>query len=367
MRANSAQSGAAPHQWSAPSPPPYSDGPPSVRIGGMQGISSESYSASLPSPEEAYNTLDEPVVTTIMRDLKAIGSKLRVVLLPREVYAQSGEDMCSLMFDKVKRAAHDVNEDGKKQKKKRKKKGKKYNMASQLSTEEKLSDLPDDLELKDEQEQEEQGGAETEMTTVKKDEGEEESEEESEEEDETEAAARAEEEERQKIRREREREIRSQEWEGERRRALREWDLWGPLLVCLSLGVLLSVNAPSADQSALTFSSVFVSMWCGSAVVTFNSGLLGGKLGLFQAACVLGYCVFPLNVAATAIVVLKEVGVLKRFSMAFKLPIVVVAFLWSTRASTVFVGQFIKPERRALAVYPVFLFYTFLAWLIVLI
>ncbi|TDH69463.1 hypothetical protein CCR75_009468 [Bremia lactucae] len=37
-------------------------------------------SISLPSAEE--NTLDEPVSTTILRDLRLVGSKLRVVLMP---------------------------------------------------------------------------------------------------------------------------------------------------------------------------------------------------------------------------------------------------------------------------------------------
>eukprot|EP01034_Spumella_vulgaris_P021420 gene21421-27450_t len=43
-----------------------------------------------------------------------------------------------------------------------------------------------------------------------------------------------------------------------------------------------------------------------------------------------------------------------------------VGFIWSTRASAVFMGQVIKEERRTLAVYPVFFFYTFIAWMILL-
>lgn len=35
-------------------------------------------------------------------------------------------------------------------------------------------------------------------------------------------------------------------------------------------------------------------------------------------------------------------------------------------ASVVFMVQVIRAERRALAVYPVFLFYTFIAWMILL-
>mmetsp|Transcript_7390 Transcript_7390/g.15995 ORF Transcript_7390/g.15995 Transcript_7390/m.15995 type:complete len:384 (-) Transcript_7390:281-1432(-) len=353
--------------WSRPSQP-YSDEPSRPSLSPMPGIGSDSYSASLPSPEEVYNTLDEPVSETIMRDLRNIGSKLKVVLLPRNDYVDADDGLCGLLFQKLKTAAQNV-EDGKilKKKKKRKKKGKKYDKAAGGE------DIPDDLELSEMDEKEENGADGREGQGVqeikKEDEGKTEgSEEEEEEEEETEieAAARKEEEERQKKIKERERTLKAEEWETERRRALREWDLWGPLLVCLSLGILLSINSPHS-QSALTFSTVFVMMWCGSAVVAFNAILLGGNISFFQAACVLGYCVFPLNVAAMVVVVLRDLRVLKKYVWVYKIPIVIVAFMWCTRASTVFVGQFIKAERRALAVFPVFFFYAFLAWLIVLI
>mmetsp|Transcript_40345 Transcript_40345/g.126192 ORF Transcript_40345/g.126192 Transcript_40345/m.126192 type:complete len:113 (+) Transcript_40345:181-519(+) len=54
---------------------------------------------------------------------------------------------------------------------------------------------------------------------------------------------------------------------------LKDWDLWGPLLVCLTLSLLLSVTAPES-QKALVFASVFFVIWCGAAVVTLNAQLL---------------------------------------------------------------------------------------------
>ena len=57
---------------------------------------------------------------------------------------------------------------------------------------------------------------------------------------------------------------------------LKDWDLWGPLLLCLGLSLSLSLNA-SENQSALVFATVFVLVWVGSAVVTLNAALLGGK------------------------------------------------------------------------------------------
>mmetsp|Transcript_29559 Transcript_29559/g.35977 ORF Transcript_29559/g.35977 Transcript_29559/m.35977 type:complete len:273 (+) Transcript_29559:191-1009(+) len=146
---------------------------------------------------------------------------------------------------------------------------------------------------------------------------------------------------------------------------LRDWDLWGPLLICLSLSVLLTMEADSASEKRSVFASVFVTMWVGSTVVTINTVLLGGTISFFQSLCVLGYCVFPLDVAAFVIVVFKHTPFLGRFW--FRLLCVAAGFVWSTRASTVFIGQHIGVDRRALAVYPVFFFYTFLGWMILLI
>ena len=58
---------------------------------------------------------------------------------------------------------------------------------------------------------------------------------------------------------------------------LRDWDLWGPLLLCLLLSIITSSHAP-VGQSSLVFASVFVLVWVGAAVVTLNAKLLGGKM-----------------------------------------------------------------------------------------
>ena len=90
--------------------------------------------------------------------------------------------------------------------------------------------------------------------------------------------------------------------------------------------------------------------------------LLGGSISFFQSVCVLGYCVFPLAIASLLLLLIHAFGK----SVVVDLLVVAVAFVWSTRASVVFIGQFISEERRALAVYPVFFFYTFLGWMILI-
>jgi protein YIPF6 len=70
--------------------------------------------------------------------------------------------------------------------------------------------------------------------------------------------------------------------------------------------------------------------------------------------------VFPLTLSAVACLLF---GVM--FKSAFiKMLVVAAGFVWSTRASVVFMQQIISEERKLLAVYPVFMFYTFLAWMI---
>jgi len=146
--------------------------------------------------------------------------------------------------------------------------------------------------------------------------------------------------------------------------SLRDWDLWGPLVVCLMLAILLSLRAP-VGQASLVFAAVFSSVWLGSAVVTVNAQLLGGTISFFQSVCVLGYCVFPLALAAGVVDLFKMLP-LGAFSTLVELAVLFVAFLWATRASAVFIGQYIVPSRRILAVFPVLFFYTFLVWMIFL-
>lgn len=68
-------------------------------------------------------------------------------------------------------------------------------------------------------------------------------------------------------------------------------------------------------------------MWGGAFVVTVNTKLLGGQISFFQCVCVLGYCVFPIILAATAIYFLKAITI---HLLIIKIAIAAVALLWST-------------------------------------
>ncbi|THH33094.1 hypothetical protein EUX98_g1113 [Antrodiella citrinella] len=137
----------------------------------------------------------------------------------------------------------------------------------------------------------------------------------------------------------------------------RDWDLWGPLVLCLMLGILLSVNAPPS-QSLAVFTSVVVIISLGSLVVTVQAKLLGGRVSFFQGLCVLGYCVAPLNIAALVSTFVHLIYV--------RAPIAIAAWAWCVWASVNFLdGTKIEQQRILLAVYPLLLFYFTLAWMII--
>jgi hypothetical protein len=143
---------------------------------------------------------------------------------------------------------------------------------------------------------------------------------------------------------------------------LKDWDLWGPLVLCLVLAVALSFRAPS-EQSALVFAAVFCAVWVGGTVVTVNAQLLGGTISFFQSLCVLGYSLFPLTLAALVIGIFKMVVHTWLF---LDMIVVGLGFAWALRVSSIFIGLYIKPERRLMALYPVVYFYIFISWMILL-
>jgi len=148
------------------------------------------------------------------------------------------------------------------------------------------------------------------------------------------------------------------------RAELRDWELWGPLFICMALAITLSVVAK--DDASLVFSVIFVVVWAGSAVVTVNAQLLGGKISFFQTLCLLGYCIFPLLVSSGVCFIFNH---FLKGALADFLRFVAVAFalVWAVWASASFMADARFPTgRKLLALYPVILFYLSLAWMIII-
>ena len=97
-------------------------------------------------------------------------------------------------------------------------------------------------------------------------------------------------------------------------------------------------------------------VWLGPGVITLNATFLGAKLSFFQTVCVMGYCLAPMVVGAI---------INKAFSeyLLLKFAVSLVTFTWSTAASLRFFRGTVKKEREALVIYPLSLFYFFMAWM----
>ena len=110
----------------------------------------------------------------------------------------------------------------------------------------------------------------------------------------------------------------------QKNKELKQWDLWGPFIICLLLGMVLCFT--TKKNSGLIFSIIFIIMWVGAMIITMNSSLLGGKLTLMQCICLLGYCSFPSVVAS-----LFNRVILKFLPSIGKIIIVFISFVWSTK------------------------------------
>lgn len=137
-----------------------------------------------------------------------------------------------------------------------------------------------------------------------------------------------------------------------------QWDLWGPLVFCLVLSLLLSYASTSRTSSV--FSSVFALLWLGQALVTLNIRLLGGTISWLHALCVSGYSLFPLLLAGVFSLIIK----LRIARLVFSL----VMIPWATWSATRGLGLGgVLHSRVFLASYPVGLFYAVIGWLCVVV
>ena len=142
-------------------------------------------------------------------------------------------------------------------------------------------------------------------------------------------------------------------------RKLKNWDLWGPLVLCIGLSWTLASATNSLVASDI-FGTVFCLVWIGSFVVTINAQILGADLWIFHSICTLCYSLFPLNIAASVCVYFKN-----KLDFVTSIVIITCSFLWSFKCASVYMDGLIDADTKGLALYPIFLFYLFLAFFIV--
>ena len=135
---------------------------------------------------------------------------------------------------------------------------------------------------------------------------------------------------------------------------IKQWDLWGPLLLVVFLACTLAVNSTDKSQTVIL---VFLIFWLGSFLVFLNAHLLGVKTSIFQIFCLLGYCLFPLNVSAFILSFTKLFDI-------FRFIIVAITCAWSLYSASSFLQNLSMPEQRYLVLYPSILLYIYISWFI---
>jgi hypothetical protein len=136
---------------------------------------------------------------------------------------------------------------------------------------------------------------------------------------------------------------------------IKQWDLWGPLILNLLLAITLAAHAKEKSHMII---SIFVIFWLGGIILFLNANFLGVKSSIFQIFCLLGYCLFPLNLSALFVTIIKVHGI-------FKLFIVISTCIWSIYSSSDFLKTITNQDQRYLVLYPCILFYLYISWFII--
>ena len=135
---------------------------------------------------------------------------------------------------------------------------------------------------------------------------------------------------------------------------IKQWDLWGPLLFNIILACTLAINSENRGQTIIL---IFLIFWVGSFLVFLNSNLLGVKTSIFQIFCLLGYCLFPLNISAFIFCFAKTYEIIKFL-------VIGLTCFWSLFSASSFLKNLGNPEQRYLVLYPCILLYLYIYWFI---
>lgn len=135
---------------------------------------------------------------------------------------------------------------------------------------------------------------------------------------------------------------------------IKQWDLWGPLIFDMILGCTLSIHS---DNKSKTIVLIFVIFWLGGLFVYLNSYFLGVKCSLFQLLCLLGYCLFPLNIAAFILCIIN-------FGKIFGVILAGFAGFWSIYSASSFLKGLTFGDKRYLVLYPCILFYLYISYFV---
>ena len=139
---------------------------------------------------------------------------------------------------------------------------------------------------------------------------------------------------------------------------LKNWDLWGPLVLCISLSWTLSKGTFGQAANDI-FGIVFCLVWIGSVVISLNAQLFGGNLSIFHCICTLGYSLFPMNIIAFSCITFQSY-----LKLPIQISLVSFAYIWSCKSASIYMSSLVPEQVKLLALYPVYLYFIFIAFFI---
>jgi hypothetical protein len=140
----------------------------------------------------------------------------------------------------------------------------------------------------------------------------------------------------------------------QRKKHIRQWDLWGPLLFITFLSCTLSIRSSNKSHTII---SIFAIFWIGNLLVYINGNLLNSNIKFFQTICLLGYCLFPLNISAFILAITN-------FYEIIRFIIVLLTCFWSLFSIEGYFRIVSSPHQKYLVFYPAILMFAFISWFI---
>ena len=140
----------------------------------------------------------------------------------------------------------------------------------------------------------------------------------------------------------------------EKKYHIQMWDLWGPLIFITLLSCTLCLSSKDKQNVMVSLFSIF---WIGGLLIYVNGTLLDSKIKVFPMLCLLGYCLFPLNLAAFILAMINMYDIIK-------ILIVGIMCFWSLFCVEGYIKCACEKEQKFLVFYPAILMFVFLSWFI---
>lgn len=134
-----------------------------------------------------------------------------------------------------------------------------------------------------------------------------------------------------------------------------EWDISGPFLMILLLGILMTFSNKSNESYFVT---VFCFLGIGSFFVTVNAQLQSLNCSYYELLNIFCFCIFPIFLEDMIIYLLDI-----KDNYLLTLIILLAGYSWSVFAVGSFIWNLAEPGKNFIIIFPAFLVYTLISFL----